>query len=50
MSRIKDRTGIITSSNVKILSYAGIKNHEAMWNCECPICHNIWEVRGSHLN
>ena len=32
------------------ISYAGNKNREAMWNCECPICHGIWQVRGSHLN
>ena len=50
MSRIKDRSNTITSSGVKIISYAGNKNREAMRNCECPICHGIWQVRGSHLN
>ena len=50
MNRIRDRSNTITSSGVKIISYAGNKNKEAMWNCKCPICHNIWQVRGSHLN
>lgn len=50
MSRIKDRSNIITSTGVKVISYAETKNGEAMWNCECPICHKIWQVRGSHLN
>lgn len=49
MSRIKDRTGIL-STGVKVLSYAESKNGEAYWNCECPYCHQIWQVRGSHLN
>lgn len=49
MSRIKDRTGIL-SSGVKVISYAESKNKESYWNCECPICHQIWQVRGSHLN
>lgn len=50
MSRIKDRSNTITSSGVKIISYVGNKNKEAIWNCECPICHEFWQVRGSHLN
>ena len=29
---------------------SGNKNKEAMWNCEYPICHSLWQVRGSHLN
>ena len=49
MSRIKDRTGIL-SSGVKVLSFDKIINNEAYWNCECPVCHKIWQVRGSHLN
>ena len=49
MSKIKDRTGIL-STGVKVLSFAESKNGEAYWNCECPICHQIWQVRGSHLN
>lgn len=50
MSRIKDRSNTITSSGVKIISFVESRNGEAIWNCECPICHNIWQVRGSHLN
>lgn len=50
MSRIKDRSNTITSSGVKIISYAGIRNKQAYWNCECPTCHKIWQVQGSHLN
>lgn len=49
MSRIKDRTGML-SSGVKVISYNQTINGEAYWNCECPICHQIWQVRGSHLN
>lgn len=49
MSKIKDRTGTL-STGVKVISYAESKNGEAYWNCECPICHQIWQVRGSHLN
>ena len=50
MSRIKDRSNTITSSGVKVISFAESRNGEAIWNCECPICHNVWQVRGSHLN
>ena len=49
MSQIKDRTGIL-SSGVKVLSYYKTINGEAYWNCECPKCKQIWQVRGSHLN
>lgn len=49
MSRIKDRTGIL-STGVKVLSFSQIIKGEAYWNCECPICHKIWQVRGTHLN
>ena len=50
MSRIKDRTNTITSTGVKVISFAEIKNKEAHWNCECPICHQHWIVKGSRLN
>ena len=52
MSRIKDRTNTITSTGVKIISMSDKRTikGEIFWNCECPICHKIWEVRGSHLN
>ena len=43
MSNSKDRTGIL-STGVKVISFAEIKNGEAYWNCECPICHQIWQV------
>lgn len=49
MSRIKDRKGIL-STGVEVISYSCTKNKEAYWSCKCPICDNIWEVRGSHLN
>lgn len=49
MGRIKDRIGIL-STGVKVLSYYKTIKGEAYWNCECPICHQIWQVRGSHLN
>ncbi len=49
MSKIKNRIGTL-STGVKVLSYAQTINGEAHWNCECPICHKIWVVKGSHLN
>ena len=49
MSNIKNRVGTL-STGVKVLSYAETKNREAYWNCECPICHKIWQVKGSRLN
>ena len=50
MSQIKDRTGLITSTGVKVISLARVEKGEAYWNCECPVCHRLWAVRGSHLN
>ena len=51
MGRIKDRTGTITSTGIKIISDSGERYRgEILWNCECPVCHKIWIVRSSHLN
>ena len=49
MSQIKNRVGIL-STGVEVISYSQSKNKEAYWNCKCPICNKIWEVRGSRLN
>ena len=52
MARIKKRQGIL-STGVKVISYnksQSLSKNEAYWDCQCPICKNIWTVRGSRLN
>lgn len=49
MSRIKNRVGTL-STGVEVISLSQYKNNECYWNCLCPICKEVWEVRGSRLN
>lgn len=48
MGKIIDMTGVITPSGIKVLSFAGIKNRSAMWNCEC-FCGNKFITKGTDL-
>lgn len=48
MGKIIDMTEVITPSGIKVLSFAGIKNRSAMWNCEC-FCGNKFITKGTDL-
>lgn len=47
--RVKDMTNLITDKGIKVIEFDEIKNGEAYWICECPICFTHWSVRGSRL-